>query len=118
MATGTPSVTTQIGVEGMPGDLAWGGLVADDSEAFADAAVRLYQDQNLWQLSQQQGQAILQKYFDRELNTQSFLQALLLAREQQAQRRQQNFTGTMLRHHLHKSTQYMSQWIALKNQKT
>ncbi len=118
MATGTPSVTTQIGVEGMQDDLAWGGLVADDSEAFADAAVRLYQDQNLWQLSQQQGQAILQKYFDRELNTQSFLQALLLAREQQAQRRQQNFTGTMLRHHLHKSTQYMSQWIALKNQKT
>ena len=26
-----------------------------------------------------------------------------------------SFTGAMLRHHLHKSTQYMSQWIEAKN---
>jgi glycosyltransferase involved in cell wall biosynthesis len=117
MAAGTPSVTTQIGIEGMCGDLPWGGLLADESEAFAEAAVRLYQDQNLWHLSRQQGQTILQKFFDRDANTQGFLQAVLLARQQQTQRRQQNFTGAMLRHHLHKSTQYMSQWISLKNQK-
>jgi hypothetical protein len=117
MAVGTPSVTTQIGIEGMCGDLPWGGLLADESEAFAEAAVRLYQDQNLWELSQQQGQTILRQFFDREANTSLFLQTLLLARQQQTQRRLQNFTGAMLRHHLHKSTQYMSQWISLKNQK-
>lgn len=117
MAAGTPSVTTQIGIEGMCGDLPWGGLLADESEAFAEAAVRLYQEQNLWTLSQQRGQAILRRFFNRDVNTPIFLQALLLARQQQAQRRLQNFTGAMLRHHLHKSTQYMSQWISLKNQK-
>jgi hypothetical protein len=29
--------------------------------------------------------------------------------------RRDNFTGSMLRHHAHKSTQYMSQWIEAKN---
>jgi hypothetical protein len=29
--------------------------------------------------------------------------------------RRDNFTGNMLRHHQHKSTQYMAQWIEAKN---
>ncbi|MCY1179384.1 hypothetical protein D9M73_197800 [compost metagenome] len=29
--------------------------------------------------------------------------------------RRGNFTGSMLRHHQHKSTQYMAQWIEAKN---
>jgi len=32
-----------------------------------------------------------------------------------AAHRRDNFTGSMLRHHAHKSTQYMSQWIEAKN---
>ncbi len=32
-----------------------------------------------------------------------------------AEHRLQNFTGAMLQHHQHKSTQYMSQWIEAKN---
>jgi hypothetical protein len=32
-----------------------------------------------------------------------------------AQSRKSNFTGSMLRHHHHKSTQYMAQWIEAKN---
>jgi O-antigen biosynthesis protein len=32
--------------------------------------------------------------------------------------REQNFIGTMLRHHSMKSTQYMSQWIEAKNKKS
>ena len=31
------------------------------------------------------------------------------------QHRRNNFTGAMLRHHQHKSTQYMAQWIEAKN---
>lgn len=118
MAAATPSVTTQIGIEGMCGELPWGGLVANDSEAFALAAARLYQDRACWLRSQQQGQDILYRYFDRQVNAQHFMDSLHLALEQKTQRRRQNFTGAMLHHHLHKSTQYMSQWISLKNQKT
>ena len=36
-------------------------------------------------------------------------------REHLLELRQANFIGGMLRHHQHKSTQYMSQWIEEKN---
>jgi glycosyltransferase involved in cell wall biosynthesis len=116
MACGTPSVTTPIGSESMCGDLPWGGIVAQDTTAFADAAVSLYQDTALWQQAQLRGTQILQKYFNREQAGQDFLERLRSVKLRQEEQRQQNFTGTMLRHHLHKSTQYMSQWISAKNQ--
>ena len=47
----------------------------------------------------------------------------LIARLQACQQqintiRRDNFTGSMLRHHHHKSTQYMAQWIEAKNRQT
>jgi hypothetical protein len=116
MACGTPSVTTSIGAESMHGDLAWGGVIADQLEDFVDAAILLASDEAQWQLAQQRGQQILLDHFDRKSAEQDFIAAILQAREQQAARRLQNFTGAMLRHHSMKSTQYMSQWIQLKNQ--
>jgi glycosyltransferase involved in cell wall biosynthesis len=115
MACGTPSVTTKIGSEGMCGDLPWGGMVAQDTDAFAAAAVALYQDEVLWQQAQRQGTQILLQCFDRERAASDLLARLQLARLQQEENRRKNFTGAMLRHHLHKSTHYMSQWIAAKN---
>ncbi len=116
MAAGTPSVTTRIGAESMHGDLHWGGAIADHLDDFVDAAIRLASDQTEWQLAQQRGQQILQQHFDHDTAASAFVNAILQAREQQAVRRLQNFTGAMLRHHSMKSTQYMSQWIQLKNQ--
>lgn len=116
MACGTPSVTTTIGAESMHGDMAWGGVIADQLEDFVDAAMMLASDEAQWQLAQQRGQQILQQHFDRTLASENFIAAILQTREQQATRRLQNFTGAMLRHHSMKSTQYMSQWIQLKSQ--
>lgn len=116
MACGTPSVTTSIGAESMHGDLAWGGVIADQLDDFVDAAILLVSDEAQWQLAQQRGQQILLEHFDRQSAELDFIAAILQAREQQAARRLQNFTGAMLRHHSMKSTQYMSQWIQLKNQ--
>ncbi|WP_310073264.1 glycosyltransferase [Cellvibrio fibrivorans] len=115
MRCGTPSITTSIGVESMSGGLLWGGAVADDAETFVAAAVAHYQDETLWQQKQQQGFAILRDYFhrtDHSLSLQTRLTELLhnLQRE-----RGDNFIGQMLRHHSHKSTQYMGQWIEAKN---
>lgn len=118
MASGTPSVTTSIGAESMCGVLPWAGVVTDELEAFVDAAVMLMNDAQQWQLAQQRGQEILQTYFDRTAASTQFMQAILQARTQQQERRLQNFTGAMLRHHSLKSTQYMSQWIQLKKQQT
>ncbi|GGC96027.1 glycosyltransferase [Undibacterium terreum] len=116
MLCGTPSVTTAIGSEGMSGTLPWAGVVAEDGDSFAAAAVALYQDQAAWQQAQQHGRDILQQRFARQDIAQGLLSRLSDARQNQSNCRQQNFTGAMLRHHLHKSTQYMSQWITAKNQ--
>lgn len=116
MAAGTPSVTTRIGAESMHGDMHWGGAIADQLDDFVDAAIQLASDQTEWQIAQQRGQQILQQHFDYDTAASDFINAILRAREQQAARRLQNFTGAMLRHHSMKSTQYMSQWIQLKNQ--
>jgi O-antigen biosynthesis protein len=115
MACGTPSVTTTIGCEGMHGDLPWGGAVANTVEAIVTAAVDLYQNEAVWYLAQSRGTTILQKHFCRETSARTLVAQLLTARTEQSQRRQRNFIGSMLRHHAHKSTQYMSQWITEKN---
>jgi len=46
--TGTPSVSTEIGVEGLPLHDGEHVLVADDPAAFADRIVRLVDDEPLW----------------------------------------------------------------------
>lgn len=118
MLCGTPSVTTAIGSEGMCGEfaeLAWGGVVAQSTDDFAAAAIRLYQHASEWQEAQMHGTQIMQNHFNRDAAGQALLVRLVSAKQQQEQNRRKNFTGMMLRHHLHKSTQYMSQWIAEKN---
>lgn len=115
MLDGTPSVTTAIGAEGMCGDLNWPGIIAESPQEIADAAVELYQNQQCWQQAQQQGTTLLQQRFDKKT-----LSPLLASRIDQLtlnldRERQANFTGQMLRHHHHRSTKFMSQWIEAKN---
>lgn len=118
MACGTPSVTTPIGSEGMHGALPWPGYIADDAQGFAEHAARLYEDETCWLDAQHRGHALLDSRFDRLLLSEALvdrLEELFATREQH---RKHNFVGAMLRHHQHKSTQYMSQWIAAKNAAT
>lgn len=117
MRTATPSVTTAIGAESMSGDLSWGGAIENSAQAFAEAAVRLYSDELSWRNAQQQGLQILQRHFSQDNHRDLLLVRIHRLQENIAQQRQQNFVGAMLRHHLHKSTQYMSQWIEAKNAK-
>ncbi|MET1077711.1 MAG: glycosyltransferase [Pseudomonas sp.] len=114
MACGTPSVTTGIGSEGMCGELSWGGAVAEEPEAFADAAVALYQDPHRWRHAQLDGRDILAQRFAAGPQRSDLIERLRLAQAQREQNRLSNFVGSMLRHHLHKSTRYLSQWIAAK----
>ncbi|MGE8498025.1 MAG: glycosyltransferase [Pseudomonas sp.] len=115
MACGTPSVTTPIGSEGMHGDLPWSGAVARNAIEFADAAVSLYEDAQQWQQARERGATILDRLYEREQLGHELIERLLQLFEQRDHLRLQNFVGSMLRHHSHKSTQYMSQWIAAKN---
>lgn len=115
MHCGTPSVTTSIGSESMSGGFAWCGAIADDADVFAQAALDLYQQPSLWQEKKQQGFNILRDYFYRCDYAAELQQRLRALEENITAERQHNFIGQMLRHHHHKSTQYMAQWIEAKN---
>jgi glycosyltransferase involved in cell wall biosynthesis len=115
MACGTPSVTTPIGAEAMYGELPFPGAIATDAQGLADAAVRLYQDQGLWEQAQRSGWQVLQERFRFEQHCKTLIERIDQIRDNLQAHRTANFTGAMLRHHQHKSTQYMAQWIEAKN---
>ncbi len=115
MWCGTPSVTTPIGAEAMTSQWPWAGRIVSGPEAFAEAAVALYQDAESWHEAQSNGCAILAQDYDGARHGDNLLAAIASARENLDARRLHNFTGAMLRHHQHKSTQYMAKWIEAKN---
>ncbi|RVU41354.1 glycosyltransferase [Rheinheimera riviphila] len=139
MQTGTPSVTTAIGAEGMCAVEAradetasgyvltaagsalatassdqWAGLLAEQPEDIAAAAVQLYQDEQLWLTKQQLGYQILQQNFARSVLEPAIWQQLETVRLQLDTHRAQHFYGAMLRFHHHRSTRFMGQWIEAK----
>ncbi|MDU8497795.1 glycosyltransferase family 4 protein [Pseudomonas syringae] len=115
MLCGTPSITTAIGAEAMSGGLPWPGVIADNPKDIADAAVRLYQDQTRWLEAQNAGLALLQARYQHRQHCASLIERIQTLRNQLPEHRLANFTGAMLRHHHHKSTKYMAQWIEAKN---
>ncbi len=115
MVCGTPTVTTPIGAEAMHGELPFPGAIACDPQALADEAVRLYKDQTLWEQAQRAGWQVLQARFRHEQHCATLIERINQLRGDLQAHRAANFTGAMLRHHQHKSTQYMSQWIEAKN---
>ena len=117
MLAGTPSITTSVGAEAMHGELDWCGTIEDEPEAFAEAAVAIYRDQQLWHTAQQRGFEIVRQRFNKDKNGAALMQRIDEMRERLASDRQKNFIGTMLRHHHHRSTEFMSRWIELKNSK-
>ena len=115
MQCGTPSVTTSVGVEGMKGELPWPGAFADDAEEFAKQAVTLYRGEEEWQLCQMRGRELLRQRFDREEIAQRVLSRVESCLNGLQAHRKRNFIGQMLQHESLKATQYMSQWIEVKN---
>lgn len=119
-AAGVPAVTTSIGAEGMrfhSTEFAtdFGGVVEDDWSKFAAAAANLYTNPGLWIKSVAKGQEILSKRFDRQKNSVKFLNELQSLRENFKQRREQNLFGSMLWYQQHRSTEFFSRWIEVKN---
>ncbi|WP_338366276.1 glycosyltransferase [uncultured Pseudoalteromonas sp.] len=113
----TPSVTTNIGAEGMHNDLPWPGKVANNTDDFANAAVELYTNQADFEHAQQAGKTLLNTLYNKvKLSTGLINKIDSISKDLKAHR-EKNFTGQMLKHHTMRSTQYMAQWIAEKNKK-
>ena len=118
MRCGTPSVTTAVGAEAMwlGANSDWSGCVAETPETIAAAAVELYQNKERWQKAQTIGFATLNTHFEAGVVGELLLKKMNACRNALTAHRQNNFTGAMLRHHHQRSTQFMSQWIEVKNQ--
>jgi hypothetical protein len=115
MLCGTPNVTTPVGAEAMHGEEPWPGSVTRTAREFADCAVRLYKDKALWVTAQSHGQSLLAERYQQSTHGPALIEKLLYCQQHLTQLRNNNFIGSMLRHHQHKSTQYMAQWIEAKN---
>ncbi|MGP9800716.1 glycosyltransferase family 4 protein [Rheinheimera sp. NSM] len=114
MRCGTPNVTTETGAEGMTLQCDWGGVIAQDSNSIARAAVSLYQQRELWQRLQSTGYNIVQQRFALAQHDARIWQQFSGVKQELESHRQANFTGLMLRHHNYRSTKFMGQWIEAK----
>ena len=115
MQCGTPSVTTTIGAESMFGNLPWNGKVTDDEIEFANAAVALYQDENIWKTAQKNGIEIINNRYNKNIFGKIFIDRILEIKKGLENHRTNNFIGEMLQMQTLKSTKYMSKWIEAKN---
>lgn len=113
---GTPSVATPIAAEGMTGELPWGSPISDEPQAIADIAVELHQDETAWSVAQEAGYRIAQHRFAESYWLPKLADRLSRALVERDANRRANFVGQLLRHHQHRSTEYMSRWIEAKNQ--
>ncbi len=115
MQVGTPSITTPIGAEGIADSESWSGAVCFNTQAFIHEAIRFYQEEVLWLKAQATGDRLIQSNFSKEVHQERLIQRLINQYEDRYVIRKQSFFNQMLRHHSLKSTQYMSQWIEIKN---
>lgn len=115
MCAGTPSVTTPIGAEGMQGDLPWPGHVAASPDGIVEAAVRLYRDQAAWREARGRILPLLKERFDRSRHAPGFQERLQEMIRNPPPFSADRLTGSLLRHHHQRSTEFMSRWIEAKN---
>ena len=117
MQFGLPNVTSTVGAESMHGNLDWNGFITDNENEFVEKAVLLYQNENLWQKSQENGYKIVENRFKKKLFEPHFIHKIQEISENLESHRNQNFLGQILQHHTLQSTKYLSKWIEEKNKK-
>lgn len=115
MQTGTPSVTTSTGAEGMHGDLPWNGTITDDWDTFAQAAIQLHENSGIWETAQKRGAQLLQTFYNKEKLQHRFKERLQTLSKNLDTYRSKNFIGKMLQSQIMSSTKYMAKWIEEKH---
>ena len=115
MQSGTPSVTTVIGLEGISTKDEFPGIVATGFEEFAKKAIELYQNEEEWESSAKRIVPLLKNRFSKDPFELKFIHDLNLLSSNLGDHRKSDFLGQMLNHHTLRSTEYMSRWIEEKN---
>jgi glycosyltransferase involved in cell wall biosynthesis len=118
MQYATPSVTTEVGSEGIASNEEWPGKVVNlaTPDVFIDAACELYQSESLWQQASQQADALTVSYQQAQQQAQvSLFEKITATRQALPAIRQGLFLQSLLWHHSLRASQFMSQWIEAKN---
>jgi len=115
MLNKTPMVTTMIGAEAMYGNYPIPGAIENNAADFANAAVKLYQNEPFWQEKLKAISSILSERFDIDKLKSNFIQKLGYLQENTNKHRKQNFIGQVMQYQNMQSTKYLSKWIAEKN---
>jgi len=116
MLSGTPSVTTEIGAEGMIGkNSVWCGAIENDAESFVREAVNLYKKKSDWEDASDKGFELAKARFDTENFSNEFVSLILDLKENLQSHRDKNFLGSILLQNTLASTKYMAKWIEEKN---
>ncbi|MEJ6547671.1 MAG: glycosyltransferase [Flavobacteriaceae bacterium] len=112
---GVPNITTPIGAEGMQYNEFWPGLITQEASAFAQKAIQLYQDKNLWEEKRQLGYTYINNFFSKELHRNTFLETIKILLATLENHRTKNFIGNMLSQQAFQASKFLSLWITEKN---
>lgn len=131
MQNGTPCIMSNIAAEGMfrenlrechtersrsvESELKINGFIENSPDDFAQKAIELYSNANVWLAKQQNGFKVLEVRFNKSHFENDFANKIEDLRTDLKNHRQNNFIGTMLQHHSLQSTKYLSKWIEEKN---
>jgi len=115
MINQTPVVTTKIGAEGMYGKGKVPGIIAEDSESIAQAAITLYNQKETWEACQIEINSILSNRFNKAKYLREFAARLTALENNLETHRKANFIMQIMQHETLKSTKYLSKWITEKN---
>lgn len=117
MRAGCVTVSTAQGVEGLKQVERFPGALLENPTAFATRAIELHQDEQAWNQHQTEITSFFNSNYSREEGHQRFKSALQEALDGLEQKRAANLLQQLITHHSLKSTEYLSRYIALKNQK-
>ena len=112
---GTPSITTEIGAEGISSDSEWPGLISNDPKVLARHAVELHNNQSIWEESVKKGSALINTKFNKQYYGEALFKELNYKIKNLESQRKEHFIGAVLQFHTLRSTEFMSRWIEEKN---
>lgn len=111
---GVPVVSTSIGREGMSDEGAWGGRVADEAAAFAQACVEIHESEGAWSAARAEGGRLLERLFSQATFMRDFSSSLENAMGSR-RRFSTDWTRRILLQATTDSYRYFGKWLELKS---